>query len=128
MNAFEFERKMQKITDSQIRTIGVVAVQSNESDVIDDSITKNMQGLTFLGTDIFDTSPFTDWNETGQFHENLKFAKDNDIEFSSSGKGAEAIFSAFSYEETIAPHAKTLSKTTLEKIRQSFINNLKSKI
>ena len=127
MTTFEMQRRMQKIDQTAIRVLGVVSVQENESSVVSDSLGANAFGQTFSGSSIAKVRPFSDWYETGEFADNLKFASETDINFTSSGEGAMAIFSAFEYSETIAPHARTLSAETLNKIKQSFIKNLQAK-
>jgi hypothetical protein len=121
-------RQLQKIDTKAIQEIGVLSVQDNEGAVVDDSLSANAYGQTFSSTSISRIRPFSDWFETGEFAQNLKFASETDINFASSGDGAEAIFSAFSYDETIAPHFRTLSTETMDKIRQSFIKHLKARL
>jgi hypothetical protein len=127
MNTFEFTRRLEKITPKVVQEIGVEAMHRNEVIVVFDSINANLQGLTFAGNKI-DVRPFTDWDETGEFHQNLEFQDDTDINFQSSGAGAEAVFSAFTYNDTIAPSAKIISQLAINKVTQSFIQILKDKI
>ena len=127
MNAFEFHRAIEKITPDVIREIGVQSVQENKDVVISDSIVANADGLTFAGNKISEYKPFSDWEESGEFHENLKFQSTKDIEFSSRGDGFLAIESVFPYDDTIAPSAKILDPNTISEIRQSFIKILKEK-
>jgi hypothetical protein len=127
MNTFEFTRLFEKLTPTVIRQIGVEAMHRNEVIVVFDSINANLQGLTFAGNKI-DVRPFTDWDETGEFHQNLEFQDDTDINFQSSGAGAEAVFSAFTYDDTIAPSAKIMSQRAINDVKQSFIQILKDKI
>jgi hypothetical protein len=127
MNTFEFQKELQKITPNVVRMIGVEAMQQNETLVVFDAINANLEGLTFAGNKI-DIAPFTDWDETGEFHQNLQFQDETDINFQSSGEGAEAVFSAFSYNDTIAPSVKIMSKAAINKVTQSFIQILKDKI
>ena len=128
MNAYEMLRSLQKITPDVIREIGVQSVQENESIVVSDAIVANIDGLTFAGNEIADTKPFTDWEETGEFHKNLKFRDASDIEFTSKGDGCEAIFNNFPYDDTIAPTAKILSEEAINDIKHSFIQILKEKL
>lgn len=127
MNTFEFTRQLEKITVDVVRSIGVEAVQENEIIVVFDSINANLEGFTFAGNKI-DLRPFTDWDETGEFHHNLQFQDETDINFQSSGQGAEAVFISFSYDDTIAPSAKIMSQSAINKVTQSFIQILKQKI
>ena len=128
MNTFEFTRSLQKITIDIIRQIGVQAVQQNESVVISDAIVANAEGLTFSGNKIEEYAPFTDWEESGEFHDNLKFQSDKDIEFSSRGDGAKAVFNTFPFDDTIAPSAKILDSNTVFDIKKSFIEILLNKL
>ena len=128
MNAYEMLRSLQKITPDVIREIGVQSVQENESIVVSDAIVANIDGLTFAGNEIADTKPFTDWEETGEFHKNLKFLEEQNIEFTSSGDGFEAIKSAFKENQWIAPSGRTLDEETLNKITVDFIKLLKQQI
>jgi len=128
MNTFEYTRSLEKITVDVIRSIGVQAVHENESVVISDAIVANAEGLTFDGNKIDEYAPFTDWEESGEFHDNLKFQSDKDIEFISSGDGAKAVFNAFPYDDTIAPSAKILDLNTVSDIKKSFIQILQNKI
>lgn len=111
-----------------VAEIAVQSVHENESNVLSDLVEANLRGVTFSGTKINETKPFTDWHETGEFHENLTFANEFDINLQSSGEGAEAVFGSFSYDETIAPSAKVLTPETKTKIQQSFINILQKTI
>ena len=128
MNAFEFHRAIEKITPGVIREIGVQSVQENKDVVISDSIVANAEGLTFAGNKISEYKPFSDWEESGEFHENLKFQSTKNIEFSSSGDGFSAIESVFPYDDTIAPSAKILDESTLSAIKDDFINIIKNKM
>lgn len=127
MNVFEFYRGLEK-SNPLIKEIAIQAVQDMEAEVIADSIDANLSGLTFLGNSISDVKPFTDWNDSGQFHSNLKFLNDSNIEFTSQGEGAEAVFDSFDLKDTIAPHAKTLSDNTKKKITESLKIKLLEKI
>ena len=128
MNTYEMLRSLQKITPGVIREIGVQSVQKNESVVVSDAIVANIDGLTFAGNKISDVKPFNDWEETGEFHDNLKFRVSSNIEFTSKGDGAEAVFNTFPYNDTIAPTAKILSDEAINDIKKSFIQILKEKL
>lgn len=124
MNTFEFARKLEKLNETAIRKIAIDAVQENSEIVIQDAIVSNIEGKTFAGNEINKTPPFTDWEETGEFHDNLKFANSNDIEFTSLGDGAEAIFNTFPENDTLAPTAKILSSEAKRNLKQSFIKKI----
>ena len=126
MNAFEFARKLQKIDENVIRKIAIESVHENADIVIQDAITSNIEGKTFAGNEIKKYHPFSDWEQTGEFHDNLKFANTNDIEFTSSGDGFEAIEKTFPFADTIAPTAKILSTEAKNDIKKSFIQKLKA--
>jgi len=81
MTVFEFSRKLEKLNETEIRRVGVESVLQNQDIIIQDAITANIEGMTFAGNDIKKFAPFTDWEETGEFHENLKFESANDISF-----------------------------------------------
>lgn len=121
MNAFEFARKIEKLNEPIIRKVMIDSVHVNSEIVIQDAITANFEGKTFAGNEIKKYPPFKDWFETGEFHDNLKFANDNDIEFASRGEGMEAIFETFPEKDTIAPTAKILSEEAKKDIKVSFI-------
>jgi len=121
MNPSEFARKLSKVNEDTIRSIGVEAVHENEAIVISDAIVSNAEGLTFAGNDIKSNPPFGDWEETGEFHDNLKFRDKTDIEFTSRGAGWEAINEAFSFEDTAAPTAKILSREAKDDITKSYV-------
>jgi len=120
MNPSEFARKLEKINEDTIRSIGVEAVHENAEIVISDAIVSNAEGLTFAGNQIKEIVPFKDWEETGEFHDNLKFLNTNDIEFTSRGDGSEAIFEAYPQEDTIAPSGKILSQEAKDDITRSY--------
>ena len=129
MNAYEMLRSLQKITPDVIRELGVASCHFNEKQIVSDSIEANTNGgKTFLGYDIDEVKPFTDWFETGEFHENLKFLEEQNIEFTSSGDGFEAIKLAFKENQWIAPSGRTLDEETLNKITIDFIKLLKQQI
>jgi hypothetical protein len=124
MTAFEYLNGIQSITPDVVGDIGVKAVQQNGDQVIKDAIDANLQGLTFAGNPIDEVKPFNDWFETGEFHNNLTFLNTNDIQFTSRGDGFAAIEQAFDPDDTIAPSAVILQDTTMQAVKQSFINIL----
>jgi hypothetical protein len=124
MTAFEYLNGIQSITPDVVGDIGVKAVQKNSGQVIKDAIDANLQGLTFAGNPIDEVKPFNDWFETGEFHGNLTFLNTNDIKFTSRGDGFAAIEQAFDPDDTIAPAAVILQESTMQAIKQSFINIL----
>jgi hypothetical protein len=124
MTAFDFLKNIQALTPDVVSSIGVTAVQQNGDQVIKDAINANLQGLTFAGNPIDEVKPFSDWYETGEFHNNLTFLSANDIQFTSKGDGFAAIEQAFNPDDTIAPSAVILQDTTMQAIKQSFINIL----
>jgi hypothetical protein len=128
MNAFQFLRAFETLTPEKLEELAVQSVVKNEEQVISDSIVANADGFTFSGSRIDNNPPFTDWEETGEFHRNLKFRDKSDIEFYSTGKGAESIFAVFDENETIAPSAAILDASTISVIKNDFINNIKAEI
>lgn len=139
MNVFEFCRKLETITPDIIRAAGVLAVQQNSDVVIQDAIVANhpnyltnreipSAGETFIGKEIVGTKNFSDWDDSYEFHDNLKFLKKEDIEFTSKGKGYEAIKSNYDREDWIAPSAKILDDSTKKSIQISLVNNLKDRL
>jgi hypothetical protein len=124
MTAFDFLKNIQALTPDVVSSIGVKAVQQNGDQVIKDAIDANLQGLTFAGNPIAEVKPFNDWFETGEFHNNLTFLNTNDIQFTSRGDGFAAIEQAFDPDDTIAPSAVILQDTTMQAVKQSFINIL----
>ncbi len=128
MNTFEMNRALSKITISDLKTMAIESAQYLENQIVSDSIEANTSGKTFMNNDIDEVAPFTDWFETGKFHENLRFLDSNDIEFISSGDGYGAIKMAFKEKEWIAPHARTLDEETLDKLTEFFIDFLKQQI
>ena len=124
MNTFEYSRKLAKVNEDMIRKIGIESVHVNKDVVISDAIVSNAEGLTFGGNQINETPPFKDWEETGEFHDNLRFRDADDIEFTSSGDGFEAIFDTFDFEDYIAPTAKILSNDAKKDLKKSFIEKL----
>ena len=126
MNTFEFARKIGKINETVIRKMAIESVHENSEIVIQDAITENIEGKTFAGNKISEYPPFSDWEDSGEFHDNLKFASSNDIEFTSRGEGAEAIFETFPQKDTIAPTAKILSNEAKSDLTKSLIQKLKA--
>lgn len=126
MTTQQMIKAFSQLTPDKIRELGVVAVQENKDTVISDAIVANIEGLTFAGNKINDYPPFSDWEESGEFHENLRFQSDKDIEFTSSGDGAKSIFSVFSDNDTIAPSAKILDQSTISDIQTKFIEQIKN--
>jgi hypothetical protein len=124
MTAFEYLNGIQSITPDVIGNIGVKAVQQNGDQVIKNAIDSNLKGLTFAGNPIAEIKPFNDWFETGEFHNNLSFLNTNDIQFTSKGDGFAAIEQAFNPDDTIAPSAVILQDSTMQAVKQSFINIL----
>ena len=124
MTVSEFANKISRIDATMIRKLSIDAVHENEEIVISDAIVSNLEGLTFAGNKISENKPFTDWEETGEFHDNLKFDSKTDISFTSSGAGAEAIFNTFKTEDTIAPTAKILSGEAIKDIKVSLIEKI----
>jgi len=115
-----------KLTPEKIRELSIVAVHQNQDVVVSDSIVANIEGLTFAGNKINDNPPFSDWEESGEFHENLRFQSDKDIEFTSNGDGARSIFSVFSENDTIAPSAKILDSSTISDIKTKLVEQIKN--
>lgn len=128
MNTYEMYMAYEKLTDDKIKSLAIASVQENSDVVISDSIVANAEGLTFAGNKINSKPPFSDWEQTGEFHENLTFRSTDDIEFTSRGKGAESIFDVFDDNDTIAPSAKILDKSTIENIKNTFIEKIKNSI
>ena len=126
MNPFEFYRAFAKLTPDKLRELAIRAVHQNSETVIQDAIVANAEGLTFAGNQIADYPPFSDWEETGEFHDNLKFESEKDISLTSRGKGAESIFRVFPYNDTIAPTAKILDQGTKSDITKAFIEQIKN--
>ena len=128
MNTFEMNRALSKLTDSKLNELAVNSVVKNESQVISDLIVANTDGLTFAGNQIDDVAPFSDWEESGEFHRNLRFLNDKDIELTSNGAGAESIFQNFDDSDTIAPSSKALDESTLSEIKKDFINSINNEL
>ena len=117
-------KAFESLTPDKIRELGVQAVHQAEDEVVSDAIVANIEGLTFSGTQISSRKPFGDWEDSGEFHENLKFRDKSDIEFTSQGDGFLAIAETFEFEETIAPTATILDPSTMENIKQNFIEKI----
>jgi len=139
MNTFQFLRAFETLTPEKIKELAVQSVHVNEKQVVLDSILANhpnyltnretpSAGKTFLGTDIVGVKNFSDWDDSYKFHDNLKFHEENNIEFTSSGKGFDAIKANFNEDEYIAPHANTLTASTISAIKNDFINSIKEEI
>lgn len=128
MNTFEFKRKLETIDLATIRAYGVGSVLLNQSKVIDDLGDANARGKTFAGNDIAGVGKFSDWYETGEFFDKLRFADIDDIDLTSNGDGFEAIQEAYSENDYIAPSAEVLSAQTMEAINADFIQNIKNKL
>ena len=126
MNTFEFSRKFAKITNPVIEKIGIDSVLDNEDVILNDSIEANLTGLTFAGNEITAAPPFSDWHETGEYHQGLGFYNNNDIVFTSRGDGFEAIRQTYNKNDYDSPTAKTLKIGTLNKITSTFIKKLKA--
>ena len=124
MNPFEFSRKLAKITEPVIKKLSIEAVLDNEDVILNDSIEANLSGLTFNRNDIGERAPFSDWHETGEFHETLGFYNDKDINFDARGEGWNAIRQAFKPIDWQAPRARTLDEETLNKIQVSLIEKI----
>jgi hypothetical protein len=128
MNTFEFKRKLEVIDLATIRAYGVGAVLLNQSKIINDLGDANARGKTFAGNEIAGVGRFSDWYETGEFFDKLRFADTDDIDLTSNGDGFEAIQSAFSESDWIAPSAEVLSIQTMTAIKEDFIQNIKNKL
>lgn len=126
MTVIEFYKSFATLTPDRLRELAVRAVHENSETVIQDAIVGNAEGLTFAGNNITDYPPFSDWEETGEFHDNLKFESEKDISLTSRGKGAESIFRVFPYNDTIAPTAKILDQGTKSDIIKAFIEQIKN--
>ena len=104
------------------------AANEYESTIVSESIEANRAGKTFAGNDIDSINSFTDWYQTGEFHRNLRFIDERNIEFMSSGKGFMAIRSAYDRKDYIAPDKKTLSENTLLNVGKLTLENLFEKL
>ena len=104
------------------------AANEYESSIVDESIDANLEGKTFNGLDIDSINPFTDWFDSGEFHRNLRFIDERNIEFTSSGKGFDAIRSAFDRSDYIAPSKATLSQNTMDNIEKLMYDLLFEKL
>lgn len=128
MTVSEMTKKLDAIDREKIKTLSINAVLQNSDIVISDAIVSNIEGKTFAGNDIKKNPPFTDWEQTGEFHENLKFRDNLNIEFTSRGDGFEAISEAFPYEDAIGPSAKILSEEAKNDIQKSLVEQIKEMI
>ena len=126
MTVIEFYKSFATLTPDKLRELAIRAVHENSETVIQDAIVGNAEGLTFAGNKITDYPPFSDWEETGEFHDNLKFESEKDISLTSRGKGAESIFRVFPYNDTIAPTSKILDQVTKSDITKAFIEQIKN--
>jgi hypothetical protein len=128
MNTFEFKRKLEAVTIDVVRAYGVGAVLLNQSKILDDLATANDRGRTFAGNDIAVVGRFSDWIDSGEFRDKLRFADTDDIDLTSNGDGFEAIQEAYSENDYIAPSAEVLSTQTMAAINADFIQNIKNKL
>lgn len=128
MNTFEFKRKLESIDISTIRAYGVGSVLLNQSKIINDLGDANARGKTFAGNEIAGVGKFSDWYETGEFFDKLRFADTEDIDLTSNGDGFEAIRESYSESDYIAPSAEVLSLQTMTSIKADFIQNIKNKL
>lgn len=128
MNNYEFARKIKTITPEKIRAFGVGSVQLNQQKVINDLGDANNRGLTFSGDDIAEVGRFSDWIESGQFRDSLRFADPDNIDLTSTGDGFDAIRSAYSESDYIAPTATVLSESTISAIKKDFINSINNEM
>ena len=128
MNTFEFKRKLEVIDLATIRAYGVGAVLLNQSKIINDLGDANARGKTFAGNEIAGVGKFSDWYETGEFFDKLRFADTDDIDLTSNGDGFDAIRESYSESDYIAPSAEVLSTQTMSAISTDFIQNIKNKL
>lgn len=128
MNNFEYIRGLQKINEATIRAYGVGSVQLHQSKIITDLGDANARGKTFAGNNIAGVGRFSDWYETGEFFDKLRFADTENIDLTSNGDGFEAIQGSYSESEYIAPTAKVLSENTLKQMKSDFIYSIKQTI
>jgi hypothetical protein len=124
MTVAEKIRRFEKLTDEKIRMLAVGAVHLHEQKTVNDLGSANDRGLTFSGGQIAGVGRFSDWIESGQFRDSLRFADSVDIDLTSSGEGFEAIQANYSEADYIAPTAKVLSDNTMNAIKKDFINNI----
>lgn len=129
MNVDDTIKELERIADVSVINEAIAkAANEYERAVVEDSISANRQGFTFLGNEINKTPPFSDWFETGEFHNNLRFINQKSIEFVSSGDGFIAISETFDKTDYIAPHANTLSPETMADIKETMIQILFEKL
>jgi hypothetical protein len=128
MNTFEFKRKLEAVTIDVVRAYGVGSVLLNQSKIINDLGDANARGKTFAGDEIAGIGKFSDWYETGEFFDKLRFADTDDIDLTSNGDGFEAIQESYSENDYIAPSAEVLSAQTMAAIKADFIQNIKNKL
>jgi len=121
-------RAYEKITPTKIRWFGIGAMHLHQQKTINDLAEANNRGLTFSGDRIDDVPKFSDWIESGEFRDKLRFADSENIELTSGGDGFDAIREAYSEADYIAPTAAVLSENTMSKIKSDFINNIKNEI
>lgn len=128
MNTFEFKLKLEAIDLATIRAYGVGSVLLNQAKIINDLGDANARGKTFAGNEIAGVGQFSDWYETGEFFNKLRFADTEDIDLTSNGDGFEAIQASYSESDYIAPSAEVLSLQTMAAIKSDFIYNIKNKL
>jgi hypothetical protein len=128
MNNYEFARKIKTITPEKIRAFGVESMQLNQQKVINDLGDANNRGLTFSGDRIDEVPKFSDWIESGQFRDSLRFADTDNIDLTSQGDGFDAIRSAYSESDYITPTAAILSTNTISAIKKDFINSINNEM
>jgi hypothetical protein len=121
-------RAYEKITPTKIRDLGIGAVQLHQQKVVNDLGDANDRGLTFSGDNISDVPKFSDWIESGEFRDKLRFEDTENIDLTSGGDGFDAIRAAYSEADYIAPTAAVLSENTMQKIKADFINNIINEI
>jgi len=128
MTAAEMHRRMERLNQTKLRELAVSSVLLHQQKTINDLSDANNIGLTFSGDRIDDVPKFSDWIETGEFRDSLRFADTEDIDLTSSGDGFEAIKANYSESDYIAPTAKVLSENTMKAIKADFINNIQNEI
>jgi len=117
-----------KITPAKIRDLGIGAVHLHGQKTVNDLTDANDRGLTFSGDNISEVGRFSDWIQTGEFRDKLRFADTENIDLTSGGDGFDAIRAAYSEADYIAPTAAVLSENTMSKIKADFINNIINEI
>lgn len=128
MNTFEFKRKLEAVTIDVVRAYGVGAVLLNQSKIINDLGDANARGKTFAGNEIAGVGRFSDWIDSGEFRDKLRFADTENIDLTSNGDGFDAIRESYSESDYIAPSAEVLSLQTMTAIKADFIQNIKNKL